>query len=93
MPATDQGHAVPSSWEKPANKAWYVFKYINPASAEDPMASFVAGFERAYRDSLSDQTDFIQLREMLQRMLVLLESLAVERDVVRSLREFEEDAP
>jgi hypothetical protein len=87
MPGTTSGEAVSSADRRQLTpeRAWYIFKYVNEVSAEDPKRSFIAGFERAYKDSLIDQTDFIELRAMLRRMLDLLEQLAIERDVVRAV--------
>jgi hypothetical protein len=90
MANPDRGTAAPSKHRSP-EQAWYVFKYLNPVSAADPKASFIAGFSRAYRDSISDQVDFAGLVPLLQRILNLLEDLAVERDVVRSLAIGEEE--
>jgi hypothetical protein len=84
--------AVPSSKRGP-QRAWYIFKYLNPASAEDPQASFIAGFSRAYRESVADQTEFGTLQPLLERLLRVLEDLRVERDVVNSLAIDDEEEP
>jgi hypothetical protein len=91
MPATKPGEAVPASKRGP-ERAWFIFKYLNPASAEDPKTSFVAGFNRAYRDSIADQVEFSDLQRLLGRLLDVLEELRVERDVVRSLAIDEEES-
>lgn len=85
MPDSPPGTAVSSRKAVNPEQAWYVFKYVNPASAEDPKSSFLGGFHRAYRDSVSDQADFAQLLPLLNRLVELLEDLRVERDVVRSM--------
>jgi hypothetical protein len=84
VPNVTPGRAVPS-----ADRAWFIYKYLNPVSAEDPRTAFTAGFHRAYRDSISDQVDFAGLLPLLQRLLDLLEELRVERDVVRSIADGE----
>jgi hypothetical protein len=89
MPETTPGEAAPSAKgaRKPfsAERSWYIFKYLHPVSAEDPKASYIAGAERAYKDAILDQADMNQLRPTLQRLLDLLETGAIERDVVRAV--------
>lgn len=95
MPERTSGEAVPSTKgeRKPfdAKRSWFVFKYLNAASAEDPMASYIAGAERAYKDAVLDQIDFVGLTPMMRRLLELLEAWGIERDIVRAVMSGEVD--
>jgi len=73
--------------KRDAERAWQVWKHYNPTQAEDPHATALAMYDRAYRDCLADVTDFAGLHAAVHRLADLLEATQREREAIRLIAE------
>lgn len=70
-----------------ADKAFWVWKHYNPRQASDPRTAFAAGYNRAYRDAISDTAQFAGLQQALEQLSFLLEDARIEREAIREWQE------
>jgi hypothetical protein len=67
-----------------ADGAYYAWRHLNPAQAEDPRVAFAAGTRSGRRAMFDDSARWIALEPLLQDVLDELVQLRIEREIAAS---------